>query len=150
MIYYWEKKLRARWCEFILDLDSVWVQITILLKNTLWLYTWKTKFLGKSSEGLFRTPSNRISHRIHIVSASCSQLPVRSGIFFIHEEVVYRPCGLKFVYPTINLAYMRIILKAKLPVKFCFHSFEWFCRQVSDPKYFPHLSKAVWSRIKSC
>ena len=35
--------------------------------------TWKTKFLRTSSVGLFRTPSERISHRIHIVRISCSQ-----------------------------------------------------------------------------
>ena len=53
------------------------------------LCTWKTKFLETSSEGLFRTPSDRISHRIHIVRTSCSQLATRSGIFCLLVEVVY-------------------------------------------------------------
>ena len=63
---------------------------------------WKTKFLGMSLEGLFRTPSHRISHHIHIVRTSYSQLLARSGIFCLLVEVVYWPCGLKFEYPMIN------------------------------------------------
>ena len=39
----------------------------------------KNKFWGTSLEGLFWIPSNRISHCIHIVRTSCSQLPARSG-----------------------------------------------------------------------
>ena len=35
MIYYWNKKLHASWGEFMLDLDSVWVQLKILLKDFL-------------------------------------------------------------------------------------------------------------------
>ena len=50
------------------------------------------------SEGLFRTPSNRISHCFYIVRTSWSQLHIRSGIFCLLVGVVYRPCGLKFVY----------------------------------------------------
>ena len=55
--------------------------------------------------------------------------------FFV--EVVYWPCGLKSVYPTINLAFVGLIIKVKLPAKFCWPSFEWFCLQIScDVKYF--------------
>ena len=97
---------------------------------------WKTKFLGTSSEGLFRTP-DRISHCIHIFKTSCSQLPARSGIFCLLFEVVYWPCGLKFVYLMINLAFRGIIFKVKLPTKFCLHSFEWFFLQIiCEAKYF--------------
>ena len=88
-----------------------------------------------SSEGLFRTPSDRIFHRIHIVRTSCSQLPARSGIFYFFHAVVYWLCGLKFMYPTMKLAFLGI--KVKLPAKFCLHSFEWFCLQISsDTKYY--------------
>ena len=91
----------------------------------------------RSLEGLFRTPPERISHCIHIVKTSCSQLPARSGIFCLLVEILYWPCGLKSVYPMINLAFMRIIVKVKLSVKFCLHGFEWFCLQISsDAKYF--------------
>ena len=97
---------------------------------------WKTKFLGTFSRGLFRTPSDRISH-IHIVRTSYIQLLARSGIFCFHVEIVYWPCGLKFEYPMINLAFLEIIVKVKPPVKFCLHSFEWFCLQIrSDARYF--------------
>ena len=49
----------------------------------------------------------------------------------------YWPCGLKFVYPMINLAFLGIIAKVHLPAKFYLHSFEWFCLQISsDAKYF--------------
>ena len=75
-----------------------------------------------------------ISHCIHIVRVSCSQLPARSGIFCLLVEVVYWPCGLKFVYPMINWAFLRIVVK--LPAKFYLYSFEWFCLQISGAKYF--------------
>ena len=42
--------------------------------------TWKSNFLGTSSLGLFRTPSERISRCIYIVRTSCSQLSARSRI----------------------------------------------------------------------
>ena len=98
--------------------------------------TWKTKLLGTFLEGLFRAPSNRISHCIHIVRTSYSQLHARSRIFYLLVEVVYWPCGLKFVYTTINFAFLGIIVKVKLSAKFFLHSFEWFCLQISsDTKY---------------
>ena len=68
-------------------------------------------FFGGTSDG--------ISHHIHIVGTSCSQLPARSGIFCPLVEVVYWPSRLKFVYPTINLAFLGIIVNVKLHVKFC-------------------------------
>ena len=65
------------------------------------------------------------------------KLPAGSGIFCPFLEAVYWPCGLKFVYPIINLAFLWIINKVKLPAKFCLHSFEWICFQInSDGKYF--------------
>ena len=101
-----------------------------------WCTRW-TKFLEMSSEGLFQIPSNRISHRIHIVRKYCCRLSARSGIFYLLFESVYWPCGLKFVYPTINLAFLGIIVKVKLPEKFCWHIFEWFCAQInSNPRCF--------------
>ena len=110
MIYYLDKKIHVSWCGFMLDLDSVWAPLKILLLDSFQRCTGKTKSFGISLEGLFRTP-DRISHRIHIVRTSCSQLPARSGIFCILVEVIYWPCGLKFVYPAINLAFLGMILK---------------------------------------
>ena len=105
---------------------------------------WKTKFLGTSSEGLFRTPSERISHCIHLVRTPCSQLPARSGIFCLFVEVVYRSCGLKFVYRTINLFFYWILVKVKFPAKFCWHSIELFYLQISsDSKYFFFLFQGI-------
>ena len=75
--------------------------------------TWKTRFLGISSQGLSRAPSDRISHSIHIVRTSCRQFPARSGNFCLLVEVVYWPYDLKSVYPTINLAFLGIIVKLK-------------------------------------
>ena len=65
----------------MLDLESVLVQLTILLWDSLQRCPWKTKFLGMSSEGLFRILSDSISHLIYIVRTSCSRLPARSRIF---------------------------------------------------------------------
>ena len=71
------------------------------------------------------------------VRASCSQPNSTSGIFYLLVEVVYWLCGLKFVYPTINFAFLQIIFKVKLPAKFCLHSYEWFSPQISsNTKYF--------------
>ena len=111
----------------------------------------KDQFLKTSLERLLRTPSDRISHRIHIISTSCCQLSAKSGIFCFLLEVVYWPCSKKFVYPTINLVFLGIILKVKLLAKFWLYSFEWFCLQIrSDAKYFFLLSKPLRSRINSC
>ena len=110
-----------------------------------WLYpivNVKDQVLGTSSEGLFWTPSDRISHCIHIVRTSCSQLPDRSRIFWLLVEVFY--CSLKFVYPTINLAFLEIVVKVNFPVKFCLHSFKWFCLQInSNTKYFSSLVQGI-------
>ena len=97
---------------------------------------------------LFRTPSDRNSHSIHIVRTSCGQLFVRSGIFCL--LVVYWLCGLKFVYLAITLAFGGIIVKIKLPAKCCLNSFEGICLHISsDTKYFSLLSKALWLRINN-
>ena len=106
--------------------------------------TWKTKFLGTSSERPFWISSDRISHHIHIVSTSWSQLAARSVIFCLLVEVFYWPCGLKLVYWTINVAFQAIIVKVKLPAKFGLHSFKWFCPQISsDAKYFSYLVQGI-------
>ena len=56
----------------------------------------------------------------------------------------YWPCSLKFVYPMINLPLLWIIVKVKLPVKFCLLSFDWFCLQIScDAKYFSSLVQGI-------
>ena len=110
--------------------------------------TLKTKFLVKSSDGLFQTPSDRISHRIHIDRISCYQLPARSGIFV---EAVNWHNGLKFVYPTINLAFLEIIVKVKLHAKIYFQF--WMIlspNKLWNKIFFPLLSKTMWSRIDSC
>ena len=80
---------------------------------------------------------DRIPHHIHIFRTSCIQLPARSGIFCLLVKVVYWPGNLKFVYPMITLSFLGIIVKLKLPAKFCLHCFEWLCFQISsDTKYF--------------
>ena len=103
----------------MLDLDSVWVQLKTLHSNSFHRCRWKTKFLGTSSGRIFRTPSIRISHHIFIVRTSCRKFHARVGIFCLLVDVVYRPWGLKFVYPTINLAFLEITVKDKLLAKFC-------------------------------
>ena len=50
-------------------------------------------------------------------------------------RLVYWLIGLKFVYPTIKLTFLGIVVK--VPAKFCLHIFEWFCLQISnDATYF--------------
>ena len=50
----------------------------------------------------------------------------------------------EFLVSVINHYYINGVL-------LIWDSFEWFCLQIrSDTKYFPLLSKALWSRINSC
>ena len=134
----------------MLDLNSAWVQLKILLLDSLQRCAWK-KFWGTSSGWLFQIPSDRISHRIHNVRTYCSQLLAWSRIFCFHFEVVCWLWGSKFLYPTMNLAFFRIIIiKIKFLAKFCLHCFDWFYLHISDTKYFPPLSKALWSFINNC
>ena len=113
--------------------------------------TWKTKLLGTSSEGLFQTPSNRISHRIHIVRTSCSQLPVRSWIFCLLVKVIYWPCGLKSEYATINLAFLGIIIKLNFLRNFaCTVLNDFVSKKVGAQNIFPLLSRSLRSMIYNC
>ena len=43
-------------------------------------------------------------------------LAARSGIFFIFVEFVYWSCDLKFVYPTINLAFLVLLYLVHWPL----------------------------------
>ena len=67
---------------------------------------------------------DRIFYRVHIVKTSCCQFPARSWIFCLQIKVTYWPCGLRFLYPTINLIFLRIIVKVK-HAKFCLHNMWW-------------------------
>ena len=101
-------------------------------------------FRGTFSDSFQQNLSPPPHHRLPIVRTSCSQLLVRSEIFCLIVEVVYSSCGLKFVYPTINLNFLQIIVKIKHLVKFCLHSLGWFCLQISnDAKYFSPLVQAI-------
>ena len=78
----------------------------------------KDHFLGNV---FWETFSDSFRHNlsgIHVFRASCSQLPARSGIFSLLVEVVYWTFGLKFQYPTLNLSFLGIIVKVKLPPNF--------------------------------
>ena len=113
---------------------------------------WKTKFLGTSLEGLFRTPSTRISLSIQIVRIYCSQLPVWSGIFLPFCWSCLLTLWLENCVPNDEFCFSGIIVKVKLPAKFCLHSF-W--RILSSNKqwwkiFFSFLSKALQSRNNSC
>ena len=113
--------------------------------------TRKTKLLRTFSWRLFRTPSDRISHRIQIVRRSCSQLPARSGIFCLLVEFVYWPCGLKFGSLTINWALLGIIVKLNFPRNFAFTLLNDFVSKwIVTQSIFPFFSQGLWSRINSC
>ena len=111
----------------------------------------KDQVLGNVSGGTFRTPSDIISHRIHIVRTSCSQLPAWCVIFCLLVEVVYVPCGLKFEYPMINLPFPRIIFKLNFLWNFvCTVLNDFSSNKLWRKMFFPLLSKSLWSRINSC
>ena len=105
-----------------------WLYHTVLVKDQV---------LGRSSEGLFRTP-DRISHRIHIVGTSCNQLviwdflPACWGCLLTPFTEI--------CVPNDKLDFSGDNYQIKLPAKFCLHSFEWFCLQISsNTKYFSFL-----------
>ena len=103
--------------------------------------------------GLFRNPSDKIYHHIHIVRTSCDQLPARSRIFFLLLGLVYWPCGLRSVFPTINSSLLEIIVKVKLAVKFCLHSFEFIFKKIKTfrltkgTQFWMILSPKKWRKI---
>ena len=75
---------------------------------------------------------------------------LRFSAFLLRLFTDHWPSGLKFVYPTINLAFPGIIVQFKLLGKFGWHSLEWFCRQISDVKYFSSLVQGMVIDINSC
>ena len=111
----------------------------------------KDQVLGNIFGGTFQT-SDRISHCIHIVRASCCQLPTRSGIVCLLIKIVYWPCDLKFMYPMINLAFLEIIVKLNFLWNFACTALKVFLfpNKPWCKIFFPLLSKALWSRINNC
>ena len=87
----------------------------------------KDQILGDVFGG---TPFDSISHLIHFVRTSCNQLPERYAIFCLLVEVVYWPSGLKFMYPTINLAFLWIIIKLNFQWKFACTVLKNWCKIV--------------------
>ena len=131
-LIYYLNTLKKYWCEFRLYLDSIWVQLKILKilcndaceRPSSWEHLWR--YFSDSWQNLSSHPHCRDILR----STSCL------------VEVVYWPCGLKLVYPIINLAFLGKIVK--VPVKFCLHNFEWFCLQIStETKYFSSLVQSI-------
>ena len=53
-----------------------------------------------------------------LTASTLSRLPAKSGIFCHLVDVVYWPCGLEFVYTTINLALLGIIVKLNFQQNF--------------------------------
>ena len=117
MIYYWDKKPMS-------------ASVSLCLIRILYGYSWKSFLkilccdeserivLGNIFRGTYWTPSDRISNSIHIVRTPCSQPPSRFRTFSLYVEVVYWLCDLKCVYPTMNLDFLRRIVKINLTVKF--------------------------------
>ena len=133
IIHSWYKKLHVNWCEFTLDLYSrgySWRSFSKILCNDARerLCFWEH----------FRRDS--FQQNLSIVWTSCCKVPGRSGIFYLLVDVVYWSCGFKFVYPTINMAFLGINVKVKLTAKFRLHSFEWFCLWISDAEYLSCLA----------
>ena len=157
-IYNWNKKITVSWYEFMPDFDSMWVQergsgISVLAArqddddddNGAHERPSSCELLRRDVFGLRQNLSWH-RHYQGIVQPILvgSQLPARSGIFCPLVEVVYCLCGLIFVYLTINLVFLEIVVKVKLLVKFCLHSFKWFCSQInSDAKYFSSLVQGI-------
>ena len=89
-------------------------------------------FKGTFSDSFWRN----LSLHLHCQDIAVNFLPdLELSAFLL--RFFYWPCGLKFGYLMINLAFLGIIVKVKLLGKFCLHNFEWFCLQISSNiKYF--------------
>ena len=95
--------------------------------------TWKTKFLGTSSEGLFRIHSDRISHRIHGVKTSSCQiwdfLPSCWGYLLTLWLEIY--------VPNDKLGFSGVIIKLNSQRNFACTVLNDFCLHISiDAKIF--------------
>ena len=127
--------ITSEWSNKMTRVGIDWLSPSIRERPSSW------ERLGRD---FFRITSERISHCIHIIRTSCNQLPATSGISTFLLSFFYWPCSLKFVSPTINLTFLGIIGKVKLPAKFCLHSFEWLCLQLSNnAKYFSFLVQGI-------
>ena len=109
--------------------------------------TWKTKFLRMSWKDFFRlllteflTASTLAGHLVvnFLPDLGFSAFLLR----LFTDSVTWN------LYPTINLSFLGIIVKVKHPTKFCWHSFEWFCLQISsDANFFSCPRHCHWGLI---
>ena len=72
--------------------------------------------------------------------------------FCLLNEVIYWPCDLKFVYPTMNLTFLgMIIVELNFLRNFAFTVLNYFVsKKVVMPNIFSLLSEALWLGINSC
>ena len=79
MIYYWDKKLHVSWYEFIFDVDSVWVQLKILIKEGFFAtINMKDQVLGNVFGGdfsnFFRENISPHTHYQDMLQSTSSQI----------------------------------------------------------------------------
>ena len=116
-------------CESLFDLDSVWVQLKVILQDSVNGSTGKTQLLRASLEWLFWTPPNRISHCVDILWGPYSQLSTTCWFLSFFGGLYQCSCVLELLYPASTLELMGKVIDIK-PVVSRLDSLQWFCLQI--------------------
>ena len=79
------------------------------------------------------------THSFQIAKSSCTQLPARSGCFWLLAELVHWSFSSKDMCPLINLAFQGMVVEIELTAKFYLYCFERFLlRIIRDTIIFRH------------
>ena len=115
-------------CHF--DLDSVWVQLKVILQDSVNRWMRKTQLLRASPEWLFWTLPNRISHCVDILWGSCSQLSTTCWFLSSFGGLYQCSCVLELLYPASNLELMGKVIEIKPSAVSRLDSLQWFRLQI--------------------
>ena len=158
MIMIYSKNLYVPWCVFMLDLDALCLQLNILSLRFFATMRVKDQVLGNvfvwTFFGIFPTESLTVytlsgDLAVNFLSDLGSwwgclrtpwlEIPVRSGDL---DEVTYATPWLEIFVPNDKFRFFRLV-KVEFSSKFCWASFEGFCLQLSDAKYFSSLIQDI-------
>ena len=79
------------------------------------------------------------THSFQIAKSSCTQLPARSGCFWLLAELVHWSFSSKDMCPLINLAFQGMVVEVELTAKFYLYCFERFhLKIIRDTIIFRH------------
>ena len=117
-------------CESLFDLDSVWVQLKVILQDSVNGWPRKTQLLTASQEWLFWTPPNRIFHCVDILWGSCSQLSTTCWFLSFLGGLYQCSCVLERLYPASNLELRGTFIEIEPSVVSRLDSLQWYGLQM--------------------